>query len=269
MPETSLSQRERLRQRCALLLVAITIAVLALVAAGGPAVATLSLIGPSQPFAPMSTVLGVAASAADAAAVSAAWALPDRSDLAPSRAQGFAAPQVFAHASGVPLLTPSGQAAVVGYHQAASHSAVPLEPQGAPFTNRNVPRYTPLPASPGPDYAVLADRRRGTHPTSAVDIAVPHNTPLTSPVTGTVVSVTPYLLYGRSPDLIVTVVPEGRPDLRLVMIHVNGNLVEPGQRVVAGQTPVALTAMQFGFNSQIDELAGPGPHVHIEMRRAE
>lgn len=271
MPETSLSQRELLRQRCALLAVAITIAALAAVAAGGPAVATLSLIGPSQPFAPMSTVLGVAASAADAAAVSAAWALPDRSDPSPSRAQGPAAPQtpqVFAHASGVPLFTPSGQAAVVGYHQASSHTAVPLEPQGAPFTNRNVPRYTPLPASAGPDYAVLADRRRGTHPTSAVDIAVPHNTPLTSPVTGTVASVTPYLLYGRSPDLIVTVVPDGRPDLRVVMIHVNGNLVEPGQHLVAGETPVALTAMQFGFNSQIDELAGPGPHVHIEMRRA-
>lgn len=247
---------------------------LAATTVGGSAVATLTLTGPPQPFAPIARIAGVAASAADAAAVSVNVALPDalrRAQPAASRsdeAHASAQPQVFATAGGVPLVTPSGQTRVVGFHQAGSGAALPLEPRGAPFANRNVPRYTPLPPSEGPDYAVMGNRRRATHPASAVDIAVPHNVTLASPVTGTVEKVTPYLLYGRHPDLIITVVPDGRPELRLVMIHVNGALVAPGQRVVAGETPIARTAMPFPFSSQIDEWAGHGPHVHLEMRRA-
>ncbi|HVM14794.1 MAG TPA: hypothetical protein VM287_10765 [Egibacteraceae bacterium] len=246
---------------------------LAATTVGGSAVATLTLSGPPQPFAPIASLAGVAAGAADAVAVSVAVALPDgwgRAEPAASRTEGpmaLAHPQVFATAAGVPLVTPSDQTRVVGFHQAGSGAALPLEPQGTPFTNRNVPRYTPLPPSEGPDYAVMANRRRSTHPASAVDVAVPHNVTLTSPVSGTVDTVTPYLLYGRHPDLIITVVPEGRPELRLVIIHVNGALVAPGQRLVAGETPIARTAMPFPFSSQIDEWAGQGPHMHLEMRR--
>lgn len=254
--------------------VAAFLAGLAATTVGGSAVATLTLTGPSQPFAPIVSMAGIAASAADAASVSVAVALPDalrRAVPATSRSGDLSPPgppQVFATSAGVPLVLPSDQLRTVGYHQAGSGAALPLEPRGAPFTNRNVPRYTPLPPTEGPNYAVMGNRRRGTHPTSAVDIAVPHNATLRSPVTGTVADVTPYLLYGRHPDLILTIVPEGRPDLRLVMIHINGALVAPGQRVVAGQTPIAHTAMPFPFNSQIDEWAGYGPHTHIEMRRA-
>lgn len=254
--------------------VAAFLAGLASTTVGGSAVATLTLTGPSQPFAPFASMAGIAASAADAAAVSVNVALPDglrRAVPAASRSEEIpqpGPPPVFATAAGVPLVIPSEQTTVVGYHQAGSGAALPFEPRGAPFTNRNVPRYTPLPPTEGPDYAVMGNRRRGTHPTSAVDIAVPHNATLRSPITGTVANVTPYLLYGRYPDLILTIVPEGRPDLRLVMIHINGALVGPGQHVVAGETPIAHTAMPFPFNSQIDEWGGYGPHTHIEMRRA-
>lgn len=261
MPGTALNPRERLRQLWTVLAASVALTGLAL-STGGPTVAALTLFGPSQPFAPIAAMVGIAAGAAEAAAVSVAVAGPDDTPGPDSVVE------VFATASGVPLTVPSSEARVVGFHQAASPSALPLEPQGAPFTNRNLPRYTPPPVTPGPDYAILGNRRRGTHPTSAVDIAVPHNTTLMSPVTGTVADVKPYLLYGRHPDLMVTVVPEGRPDLRLVIIHVNGSLVGPGQHLVAGETPLALTAMPFQFGSQIDQFSGPGPHVHMEMRPA-
>lgn len=271
MSEASLAPRERLHQMWVGLATAAALAVLAVPGTGGSALTSLTLIGPAQPFAPLATMVGVAAGAAEAAAVSVAVALPDLGQPAGSRTEGPPAPdqpQVFATSSGVPLVVPSDQARVVGYHQAASPAALPLEPRGAPFTNRNVPRYSPLPASPGPDYAVMATRSRGTHPASAVDIAVPQNVTVKSPVSGTVAEVKPYLLYGRHPDLMVTVVPEGRPDLHVVIIHINGSLVNPGQPLVAGETPLALSAMPFSFGSQIDEFAGPGPHVHLEMRRA-
>lgn len=246
---------------------AVALTGVALPTAGGSALASLTVIGPSQPFAPLATMVGVAAGAAEAVAVSVSVALPDSSGYVrppPPPPE----PVVFATASGVPLVVPSDQTRVIGYHQAASPGALPFEPRGAPFTNRNVPRYTPLPVTDGPDYAIMGDRHRGTHPASAVDIAVPHNVTVKSPISGTVIDVRPYLLYGRQPDLMVQVVPEGRPDLRLVIHHVNGNLVAPGQRLVAGETPLALTAMPFPFSSQIDEFAGPGPHVHLEMHGA-
>lgn len=261
MPGTVMNPRERLRQLWTVLAASVVLTGLAL-STGGPTVAALTLFGPSQPFAPIAAMVGFAAGAAEAAAVSVAVAGPDDG---PAPEQGL---EVFATVSGVPLTVPSSEARVVGFHQAASPSTLPLEPHGAPFTNRNLPHYTPPPVTPGPDYAILGDRRRGTHPTSAVDIAVPHNVTLRSPVTGTVADVRPYLLYGRHPDLMVTVVPEGRPDLRLVIIHVNGGLVTPGQHLVAGETPLALTAMPFPFGSQVDQFAGPLPHVHMEMRPA-
>ncbi|HVL99822.1 MAG TPA: M23 family metallopeptidase [Egibacteraceae bacterium] len=270
MARPSPSPRELVRQVWMYLAVAGLVAGLAASTAGGSAVATLTLTGPPQPFATIAGLAGIAAGAADAAMVSVAVAGADalRGQAPPSRsADGLRGPVVFATAGGVPLHTPTDQIRTIGYHQAASQAALPFEPRGAPFTNRNVPSYTPLPATPGPDYAIMGNRRRGTHPASAVDIAVPHNVTLMSPITGTVETVSPYLLYGRYPDLIVTVVPDGRPDLRLVMIHLNGYLVVPGQRVVAGETPIAHTAMPFPFSSQIDEWAGLGPHVHMEMRR--
>lgn len=247
-----------------------------LVAAGLTASGPTTLrIGMSQPFSPVAdVVVGIAAGAADAAAASAAVAGPDltrrveatanRSEDTPS---GSTNPQVFAVAAGIPIVVPSPDVRAIGFHEASGRNSVAWEPRGAPFTNRNAPRYAAPPPTAGPNYAVLSTRRRGTPATSAIDLAVPHNSALVSPVTGTVTYVNPYLLYGRYPDTIVTIVPDGRPDLRLVMVHLNGVRVRPGERVVAGETPLAATAMLFPFRSQIDEFAGRHPHLHIEMRR--
>ena len=269
MALTSPGPRETLRQIWAAGATAAVLAVLGTTTVGTSATAMLHAEWAPQPFGP---VAGMAAGAAEAAAVSTMAAMPDtlrRTDTPPSRSD--ARPwqtQVLATAGGVALHTPSEHVRVVGFHQSGSGAAVPLEPRGAPFTNRNLPRYTPPPPSEGPDYAVLGHRRRATLPTTAVDLAVPHNTTLLSPVSGTVVEVRPYLLYGRFPDLIATVVPDGRPDLRVVMMHMNGILVARGHHLEAGQTPLARTAMRFPFRSQIDEFAGQGPHLHVEVRRA-
>lgn len=248
-----------------------------LVAVGFTATGPTTLrIGMSQPFSPVAdVVVGIAAGAADAAAASAAVAGPDlsrRIEPAASRAEGVApepaAPQVFAVAEGISLVEPSPELLAIGFHEAYGASSLAWEPRGTPFTNRNAPRYAAPPPADGPDYAILSTRRRSTPATSAIDIAVPQNAPLVSPVTGTVAYANPYLLYGRYHDTIVTIIPEGRPDLRLVMVHLNGVRVSPGQPVVAGETPLAATAMLFPFRSQIDEFSGRHPHLHIELRRA-
>lgn len=245
-----------------------TAALLALLSA--TTVGSTAMFHPDWAPAPFGPVVGVAAGAAEAAAVSTMAALPDLRRPEPSTSREEARPwrsEVLATAGGVEIHTPAEHLRTIGFHQSGAGSAVPLEPRGAPFTNRNLPRYTPPPPTAGPDYAILGHRRRATGPTTAVDLAVPHNHTLYSPVSGTVVSVRPYLLYGRYPDLVATVVPDARPDLRVVLYHMNGILVAPGHRLVAGETPLARTAMPFPFRSQIDEFSGPGPHLHLEVRR--
>lgn len=239
--------------------------------ASGP---TTLRIGMSHPFSPVAdVVVGIAAGAADAAAASAAVAGPDLSrhiEPAANRSDDgspLSRLPVFAVAGGIPIVVPSPDVRAIGFHEAHGRSSLAWEPRGAAFTNRNAPRYAAPAPTEGHNYAVLSTRRRGTPATSAIDIAVPKNSALVSPVTGRVAYVNPYLLYGRYPDTIVTIVPDGRPDLRLVMVHLNGVRVSPGQRVVAGETPLAATAMLFPFRSQIDEFAGRHPHVHVEMRR--
>lgn len=231
-------------------------------------------VGVSQPFAPVvDMVVGAAASAADAAAAASAVAGPDltrNAEPAVSRAEPPAAdftPQIMATAAGVEIVTPSPEVRLIGFHQSGVRSALAWEPRGTPFHNGNAGRYRAPPATEGPRYAIMANRRRPTHPTTAVDVAVPHNTTLTSPVTGTVAEVKPYLLYGRYPDMLVTVVPDGRPDLRVVMMHLNAVRVAPGQRVEAGKTVLAPTAMPFPFQAQIEHFSGRMPHLHIELRR--
>lgn len=175
--------------------------------------------------------------------------------------------EVIASADGIELVTSSAATRMVGYHQAGSRRALALHPRGSPVSNRNVGRYAAPPPTPGLDYAILWNRHRGTHPTSAVDLAMVPGHPVPSPVSGTVARVRSYALYGRYPDLMVTIVPDGAPDRRVVVMHLDVTTVKPGDRVVAGHTPIAKRARRLPFPSQIDKLAGPGTvHVHTEIR---
>lgn len=175
--------------------------------------------------------------------------------------------EVISSADGVELVTSSVATRMVGYHQAGSRRALALHPRGSPITNRNVGRYAAPPPTPGLDYAILWNRHRGTHPTSAADLAMVPGHPVPSPVSGTVTRVRPYALYGRYPDLMVTIVPDGAPDRKVVVMHLDVTTVKVGDRVVAGHTPIAKRARRLPFPSQIDKLAGPGTvHVHTEIR---
>jgi hypothetical protein len=63
-------------------------------------------------------------------------------------------------------------------------------------------------------------------------------------------------------------VPEGRPDLRIVAIHLDGAAVAVGDTVTGGVTPIAATARLFPFGSHIDRETEPErfPHVHLEFQ---
>lgn len=199
---------------------------------------------------------------------------PTRADARPAAPSGADArptpPSAVAMASAddVTLVLPSRRARMVGYHEALSASAQALAPLGTPLANENAKRATTPAPSPGPDYVIMASRGRGTAATSAVDVALPRRARVRAPVSGTVVAVGRYTLYGRYADRVVTIAPAGPSDVLVVAIHLRLPRVRPGDEVVAGRTTLARRARLFPFPSQVDRWAGRGPHVHLEVRTA-
>jgi hypothetical protein len=209
-----------------------------------------------------------AAEAAPADAIGADEVVPPPAPFVPPPgapgAHPASTPTPFAAVAGQPLLLP-GPVVGVGFHESGSPRALPLTPVGMPTTNLNAPKIELPPAAPGPEYMVMPTRRRPHGATTAVDLRMDHGVTVTSPVDGTVETVADYPLYGRFPDQLIEIVPEGRPDLLVRVLHVEGATVEAGQTVVAAETAIASTTRQLPFGSQIDRYSGEGPHVHIEV----
>jgi biotin carboxyl carrier protein len=173
--------------------------------------------------------------------------------------------RAFAGLDHLQLVLPVG-ARAIGFHESGTRGAKALHPMGIPRVNDNMTRLAKAPVGDGFEYLVLGSRERRNAPTSAVDVSMPFNTPVQSPVTGRVVDATAYLLYREVPDNAVYLVPDRRPDLVVVLMHLNGLKVNVGDRVEAGKTVLALTARLLPFGSQIDRYAGRMPHVHMEVR---
>lgn len=179
-------------------------------------------------------------------------------------------PQVFGTVDGLDLWTPSGATLLVAYHEASFDDALAVQPVGRLRNNFNSTKYQDPGVTPGPVYDVQASRGRTQRATTAIDLVMRDDDPVLSPVTGKVVEVRPYSLYNRYPDNRIEIAPDGRPGLRVVLIHVAGVRVEVGDEVVAGQTALARTANRFPFHSQVDRHVpdGPWPHVHVEVKRS-
>ena len=171
--------------------------------------------------------------------------------------------------SGLDVHLPTADPVVVGFHEAASSSARSLRPVGQLAGDENTTR-TDLPpdASDGLPYLVLSSRGRVAGPTSAVDVVMRDDDPVLASVTGTVVDVRGYLLYGAHRDVRIEIVPDARPDLRVVVIHVSDATVSVGDTVVGGVTPLASSVRRFPFASQIDRETEPERfgHVHLEVQ---
>ena len=171
------------------------------------------------------------------------------------------------------LLIPSPRTTLVGFHESFNAAAVELTPATTPTHDHgSKPLPDVLDDASAQAGIVLPSRGRAGAATSAVDIAVPAGEPVVAPLSGEVVAVSPYFLYGKHPDVRIDIIPEGRPDLRVVFVHVSDVTVEPGDAIVAGETIIAGSATTLPFESQIDrfvrEARGAAtPHVHIEVNQ--
>lgn len=153
---------------------------------------------------------------------------------------------LMATARGVRLYSPSPRAAFHGWHQASGGTSVAMDAR----VGRKLP-----------------SRGRGTAGTSAVDVAMDAGDPVRAPVSGRVVEVRPYALYGKYSDYRLRIVPDDNPGMLVSVLHVEGPRVRVGQHVQGGVDVIASSSRKFPFYSQIDGLGGGGRgHVHVEMR---
>jgi murein DD-endopeptidase MepM/ murein hydrolase activator NlpD len=110
---------------------------------------------------------------------------------------------------------------------------------------------------------------RGGKPETAVDVGAAPGTPVVAPVDGTVVYVRQYKLYGKYDDFEVHISPTGSPGVDVVLIHVTGVCVTPGQAVEAGVTKVAtVRKLSKSTTLQLAEYtADGGDHTHLQINR--
>lgn len=200
-------------------------------------------------------------------------------DLATASPDPVTAPEdrtvVVARHGAVELIVPSAYALLVGFHEAGAE-ALDLDVV-APVTADHAAAGEGSDATAADDAVtviVLPGRRRGTDPTTAMDVVVPQGRPIVAPVDGRVLRVEDYLLYGRHEDVRVVIEPAADPGVVAVVLHLEDVRVAPGDDLRAGETVIAGSARVLPEASQIDRYTRRSvreeapPHVHVEIHRA-
>jgi murein DD-endopeptidase MepM/ murein hydrolase activator NlpD len=163
-----------------------------------------------------------------------------------------------ATAEGVELKLPVPREAItaIAFHPVDTPAALALHPEG------------------GEDYEIAPRRDRPGPETAAVDVGAPAGTPVYAPVSGVVVSVAPYTVFGTTRGYEMAIAPTSVSGLVVRMTHLAapGGVERPrvGQAVRAGRTVVGEVADFSDVAEQ--EIAqftnDSGNHVHIEVLRA-
>lgn len=225
----------------------------------------------SDPQAALATLPAAPAPAEVALGADGVPGRPGVADRA-SRSDGSMAPAgtaaVFANVHGLSLQLPYPSPIAIAFHEATRPEALALDPVGRLLGNDNPTKFSPGEDAPGPEYRVLSSRGRPRPATSAVDIVLPDGSLAAAPVSGEVVEVREYALYGTLRDWRVVIEPDGHPDLHVVLIHLHEPRVRVGDRVEGGRSPVAVVRL-LPMASHVDtHTEGSHPHLHLEVKPA-
>lgn len=171
---------------------------------------------------------------------------------------------------GLSLPGKDGNVICVGFHQAERREAVAITPSveyldmETTKTVRNA-----IVKSKSPVLFVMNSRGRGSAFTSAMDIAMIPNSEVFSPVDGVVTTVKTYNLYGKVTDYHVEIQPDGYPDLRVAIIHIENVQLRVGQRATRRSTLIGSLRPLPQIQSQINRyLPESTDHVHIQVNPA-
>ncbi|MCL5292318.1 MAG: M23 family metallopeptidase [Actinobacteria bacterium] len=158
----------------------------------------------------------------------------------------------------------------IGFHEAENPQARRMDPPGGYLSDETTGSVArEYKKKKGPVVFVMNTRDRGTDSKSAVDIAVRAGSAIKSPVTGVVSRIKEYYLYDQYLDYHLEITPDGYPDLRVAIIHVDKVTVSVGTRVEAGVTKIGVIRVLEGLDTQINEyLPKASDHFHIQVNPA-
>jgi hypothetical protein len=258
------------RQRVAVLSVAAAIVALTTAAVGWHYAS--DRLAANSPIASASALIGIPP--AKAASTSAA---------APSQVEQQAPTPIFAHYKTVDLHlpVPMRKLTEIGFHQASYAWALPMKTSmkdaklskvaKTKTTGRNLAKQPTGPDGIMTGYVLRMWRNRPGKPNTAADVGAKAETVVLSPVTGTVVRIKSYKLYGRYSDYEMHIVPDDTSGIDVVMIHLTDLSCKAGDRVEAGVTPVAkIRKFSDKFHDQLsDYTKDAGDHVHLQVNNSD
>ncbi len=169
----------------------------------------------------------------------------------------------------------------LAFHQAAGSSALPmtsLVPDADMALAKQLKAVPPLASAADSPSSVWAGSclrlwrsNRSGQPDTAVDLGADPGTAVWSPVTGTIVEVKAYQLYGAHDDFEIHIRPDGWDHVDVVLIHVDDVVVGAGDRVFAGATRIAsVRKMSDKIDIQLGGYtANGGDHVHVQLNEIE
>lgn len=173
--------------------------------------------------------------------------------------------------TGVTIYLPAevNKVVTIGYHEAERPTTYSVQPLGYCVGNENEKKMDPsVSVAKGElPFLVLNTRGRRASATTAIDIAVLPGAEIKSPVTGEVTKIKLYYLYGKYADYHVEIMPEGHPEMRVALIHLDGLRVKVGDRVEHGVTTLgSIRQFKQYIRSQIDRYTGVSfGHVHLQV----
>jgi murein DD-endopeptidase MepM/ murein hydrolase activator NlpD len=104
---------------------------------------------------------------------------------------------------------------------------------------------------------------------SSVDAGAQPGTPVYAPVTGTVVKIRDYSLYGELPDKEMHIQIPGHPELDFILLHIDNLQVNVGDHIIAGVTQVATVRDTADyFDDDLANFTAPGDkgnHTHLQV----
>jgi len=177
---------------------------------------------------------------------------------------------VIAHVGDVPIVLPvPGEATTaIAYHPAGTPEAVALSPQGECVSGGGIGRRLAdiFKSGGGVQYYLIESEGGDTlAATAGLSVGAAPGSSIVSPVDGVVTAVKEYDLLGRHRDVQVDIRLASDPTLLLVLTHVAGVRVEPGEQVVAGET---LVGEVRAFAQELDQAlrrftSDNGDHVQL------
>jgi hypothetical protein len=187
---------------------------------------------------------------------------------APTQTQPY--PQIVAVRGAVRLQMPiaQGHATAIGYHS-ADDGAVTLSPIGQKGNEGVVQRVFHAVFGGGGGHPLWYQLDGGA--TSALDVGAAPGTDVYSPIDGTVVGVSPYVVAGHRFGSRIDIQPQSAPSLIVTLTQLRADPeITVGSNVVSGRTKIGAVANLAPYERQAlaHYTNDAGNHVSVEVRPA-